>query len=55
MNWNSKIKDFTPVVGERTKELAYECKYLRNELGISVKEIAELKNLSKNRIYELLK
>ena len=55
MNWNSKRKDFTPLVGERTKELAYECKYLRNNLGISIKEIAELKNLSKTRIYELLK
>ncbi len=53
-NWNSKMNEWSPVVNNETKEKAIQAKKMRSK-GISVKNIAQKMNLSKSRIYELLR
>ena len=53
-NWNSKKKEWSPVVKNETKEKAVQAKKMKSK-GISVEKIAQNLNLSKSRIYELLK
>lgn len=53
-NWNSKIKEYTDIVGEHTIKRAERAVALK-EMGLPVKDIARQLNLSKSRIYEYLR
>ena len=53
-NWNSKIKQYTDIVGEDTIKRAEKAVSLK-EMGVSVKDIARQLELSKSRIYEYLR
>lgn len=53
-NWNSKTKEWTPVVGEDTKALAKRVVDMKAS-GNSNKNIARLLKLSESRVRELLK
>ena len=53
-NWNSKSKTWTSIKSVEIQERANLAQMLKND-GKSVKEIAEIMNLSVGRIYEYLK
>ena len=55
MNYNSKTNEFTDVVKPKTKQLKSDVIFHKNELGFSVKTIADIFELSTTRIYQLLK
>ena len=53
-NWQSKQRLWTDLVKPETKQKAVQAARLK-KLGKSVKEIADEMELSKSRIYELLR
>jgi len=53
-NWNSKIKQYTDIVGDHTIKKAEKAVSLR-EMGVPVRDIARQLDLSKSRIYEYLR
>ncbi len=53
-NWNSKSKTWTSIKSVEIQERANLAQMLKND-GKSVKEIADIMNLSVGRIYEYLK
>ena len=53
-NWNSKSKTWTSIKSVEIQERANLAQMLKND-GRSVKEIADIMNLSVGRIYEYLK
>ena len=53
-NWNSKSKKWTSIKSVEIQERANLAQMLKND-GKSVKEIADIMNLSVGRIYEYLK
>lgn len=55
MNWNSKTKEFTPVVSGRVQQLKKDVMHDRYFHRMTIKDVAKWNDISVSRVYELLR